>query len=316
MGRMIVLLVAYTFLITGVSAQLGIPGMGMGMGEQPKAAAVPSDIKYIRCQVCEVIMKHATRHVKTMVNELKPGHKLHESDIIEFLEKMCDPSKPDGKWITNYDIQESGDALKLVDMGQQGKCDTECATIARACSQISDALDLSDLSEALFLGKSRSALAQLACYKTTNVCTSKPPPVPKDRPLGPAHQPMSADEIQREQMMASMKAAGLGGQMYNRDDMMNQINDLQERSDAGEFPEVAFTETGQEPKHKGVSGLAAEVADQVAKAGEVVRDVVGQAKEAAAAAVDKAGSFLKQQLGKLTGSGGQSKAAEQPATEL
>jgi hypothetical protein len=38
----------------------------------------------------------------------------------------------------------------------------------------------------------------------------------QDRAPGPAHTPMSADEAEREQMMARMKAAGLGGQMYNR----------------------------------------------------------------------------------------------------
>lgn len=40
---------------------------------------------------------------------------LAESDIIEQLEKMCDPSKPEGQWISHYDIVEKGDELKLVD---------------------------------------------------------------------------------------------------------------------------------------------------------------------------------------------------------
>jgi hypothetical protein len=62
---------------------------------------------------------------------------------------------------------------------QPSKCNTECATVARACAEVSDALDLSDLSEALFGGKSRSKLTSEACYETTSVCRSKPPPVPK-----------------------------------------------------------------------------------------------------------------------------------------
>jgi hypothetical protein len=37
---------------------------------------------------------------------------------------------------------------------------------------------------------------------------------------------MSAEELQREQMMASMKAAGLGGQMFSRDDVMSQLGGL------------------------------------------------------------------------------------------
>lgn len=42
---------------------------------------------------------------------------LKEADIIDRLEKMCDPDKLAGSWIANFDIQEDGDKLKLVDMG-------------------------------------------------------------------------------------------------------------------------------------------------------------------------------------------------------
>jgi len=66
-------------------------------------------------------------------------------------------------------------------MLQPSKCDVECMTIARACSQVADDLDLSDLSEALFLGKKRSALSTEACHETSNACRKKPPPVPKVR---------------------------------------------------------------------------------------------------------------------------------------
>jgi hypothetical protein len=43
---------------------------------------------------------------------------LSESDIIEHLEKICDPSKPEGQWISHYDIVEKGTELKLVDTGK------------------------------------------------------------------------------------------------------------------------------------------------------------------------------------------------------
>lgn len=62
---------------------------------------------------------------------------------------------------------------------QVGKHTVETSTIARACAEVSDALDLSDLSEALYLGKPRSALAQLACYDMSGACRAKPPPVPE-----------------------------------------------------------------------------------------------------------------------------------------
>lgn len=80
------------------------------------------------------------------------------------------------------------------------------------------------------------------------------------------------------------------------------MNDLQGRADSGEFPEVPLREmTAHKP-----SGA---VADAVTKAGEVVQDVAGRAKEVAAhateyaaAAVGRAGGLLRDTLGKLSNS--------------
>lgn len=52
-------------------------------------------------------------------------------------------------------------------------------TVARACSQVADEVDLSDLSESLFKGKKRAALSSEACHEGSDVCRKKPPPVPK-----------------------------------------------------------------------------------------------------------------------------------------
>jgi hypothetical protein len=41
-----------------------------------------------------------------------------ESAIIENLELACNPAKPDGQWITHYDMVEDGDKIKLVDTKQ------------------------------------------------------------------------------------------------------------------------------------------------------------------------------------------------------
>jgi hypothetical protein len=41
-----------------------------------------------------------------------------ESAIIESLELACNPAKPDGAWITHYDMVEDGDRIKLVDTQQ------------------------------------------------------------------------------------------------------------------------------------------------------------------------------------------------------
>lgn len=61
-------------LLQLTAAQFGMPGMGMP--EQPKAAAVKSDVQYIKCQACEAFVKQAYRHTKSKREGLKPGQKV------------------------------------------------------------------------------------------------------------------------------------------------------------------------------------------------------------------------------------------------
>jgi hypothetical protein len=56
----------------------------------------------------------------------------------------------------------------------------EHTTIAKACSLLSEDLDLVDLSEVLYKGKtSVEAISSLLCKDLTNACTKKAPPIPK-----------------------------------------------------------------------------------------------------------------------------------------
>jgi hypothetical protein len=49
---------------------------GMPKPEQKKAPAVKEDIPYIRCQVCEAVVKQSIKLVKDLTAELKPGKKV------------------------------------------------------------------------------------------------------------------------------------------------------------------------------------------------------------------------------------------------
>lgn len=75
-GRAAVLcaLLACSCLVHLTAAQFGMPGMGGP--EPPKAAAVKSDVQYIKCQTCEALVKQAYRHTKSKREGLKPGHKV------------------------------------------------------------------------------------------------------------------------------------------------------------------------------------------------------------------------------------------------
>ena len=43
---------------------------------------------------------------------------MHESDIMEDLEAMCDPDTDGGDWINFLDLQEEGTKLNVVPMGK------------------------------------------------------------------------------------------------------------------------------------------------------------------------------------------------------
>lgn len=106
---------------------------------------------------------------------------LSEADILDRLEKMCDPDTDEGEWISRFDIQESKDKLVLKDMGVVGECNAKCRTIARACESIVESADLTDLSEALYSGSKRAELTQTLCYGSRGACVKKPPAVPNVR---------------------------------------------------------------------------------------------------------------------------------------
>ena len=97
--------------------------------------AVKSDVKYIRCQVCQEVAKVLSREASTLRDA--KGAKLKESDVLEKVEKVCDPEAVEGEWLITHDLQEKGSELKMVLMKDQyGACGSECKTMQRACEKI------------------------------------------------------------------------------------------------------------------------------------------------------------------------------------
>lgn len=70
-------LAALAVLLSVADAEIGIAGFGDGKGQDiPGTAAVKNDIPYIKCEVCNLVGKHAYRQVKAAEKELKPGKKV------------------------------------------------------------------------------------------------------------------------------------------------------------------------------------------------------------------------------------------------
>lgn len=52
---------------------------------------------------------------------------------------------------------------------------------------------------------SRSQFTKWLCNEASSSCKSKPPPLPKDRPKGPAFEIVDPEEAKMQKMMATMK---------------------------------------------------------------------------------------------------------------
>ena len=105
-----------------------MPG-GFGRKKEP-VPSIKSDVKYIRCDVCQHIAKAAHRSVGTLRKEQPHWKPLTEDSIIEHLEMMCNPQGEQGEWILHLDVQEDGDKLKVVEMS--GVC-LACACATPPC---------------------------------------------------------------------------------------------------------------------------------------------------------------------------------------
>ena len=137
----------------------------MREAEGPPARAVKSDLKYVRCQVCEEVAKVLSREASTLREE--KGAKLTEADVLGKVEKVCDVETVEGEWLLKHDLVEKGDALAMVHMGDgvYGKCNSECKTMQLACEKIVADRD-TDVAEALFTGgdaMKRAAVTQFLC---------------------------------------------------------------------------------------------------------------------------------------------------------
>ncbi|KAL5547275.1 hypothetical protein UlMin_006962 [Ulmus minor] len=193
--------------------------------KKPVGVARKEDIPYIKCQVCEKLAAQLYHQVQNKQAQISPK-KISEYQIIEITENVCDLKKKEADWILQIDIVEQGDKLELVEQNTEGQCNSECKTIERACQEV---MGYSDTDVAEYLYKSQpqlNSLVNFLCKDLTKTCSTKPPPVPKDRTPGETFVPKSSKEAEMENLLKSME--GMPGapnmKMYSRDDLMNMKN--------------------------------------------------------------------------------------------
>ncbi|KAK9274698.1 hypothetical protein L1049_021949 [Liquidambar formosana] len=203
--------------------------------KKPVTVARKEDVPYIKCQISEF-------------------------QIIEIAENLCNLKKAEADWILRIDIVEQGDGLELVQQDSEGQCNSECKTIERACQEVMGYSD-TDVAEYLYKNKPQiESLVKFLCKDLTKACSSKPPPLPKDRTPGEPFVPKSDKEAEMEKIMKSMEGmpGAPGMKMYSREDLMNMQNfgnedadeDEEEDDDEAHFPSKLGKVIRRERKYK------------------------------------------------------------------
>lgn len=191
--------------------------------KKKKAEILPIDLPLIACDVCEKTIKELFGQVEE-ARKITPYNKLEEIQVLELMDKICKDNEEPGEWIRKLDIKEKTEKgkvyLKLTQPGGISKCEQECATIARSCSDLLDEdIDKDSLSALLWKGNYElSDITEKVCRKWSKRCPNKKT-LTKKR-IDYDFKPISEKDLEMEQLMAKMESAGLGGMsMYNKEDM-------------------------------------------------------------------------------------------------
>eukprot|EP00270_Netrium_digitus_P013663 TRINITY_DN4567_c0_g2_i1.p1 TRINITY_DN4567_c0_g2~~TRINITY_DN4567_c0_g2_i1.p1 ORF type:complete len:258 (+),score=53.83 TRINITY_DN4567_c0_g2_i1:169-942(+) len=188
-----------------------------------EAVARKGDVIYIKCGVCEEIAKHIARQVRKRKEEVSP-RKVTELQVIEIVEKICDPKREEGDWIQWLDIVKDGTKLKLEEQEGPGECKGKCKTIQRACEEVLGEHD-TDVAEAVHnKDMGRAALTNLLCRRLSNACVRSTPPVPEDWQPVEAFERKPSDKIEAEKIQRKMQDFPGGPKMklYSRDELMKK----------------------------------------------------------------------------------------------
>ena len=146
----------------------------------PKASPRRADIPLIKCALCERLATKAWRSGRALLKTSTPAKRVDELAVVELIEKLGTPWRPEGEWLTQLDIVREGKALALVDKDQVrtncgadvvalmnlptfraqfssifvncqiGECNTTCKTLAAAAEDILGSHD-TDIAEMIYV---------------------------------------------------------------------------------------------------------------------------------------------------------------------
>ena len=234
---------------------MGIKGEPMGRKNlKPQAEILKADLKYIRCGVCRKMVGIAYEKAGELLEKRFKFQKKRKNEatefdgegaVQEFVEKMCNPLKPEGEWVGKIDLVQEGDQLQLAQQPMAGKCQKECRTIEYACEQVLDKAD-TDFTEVLYSSiKDKTPLDKVQryiCNRAAGVCKKKAPALAAGARAARDEKfiAMTPEEKQMQDMQANLKESGMSGTMYRREDlagMMDKLKDFTGGMEMGEGDE-------------------------------------------------------------------------------
>lgn len=120
-----------------------------------------------------------------------------------------------------------GNKLNVKHYGKPGDCGEACKTIEKAAQEVIGDHD-TDIAEALFVQKFHPAKDQLReftrwmCDTLTKACPASKAPLPSGWSKYPPFTRLNSESQNLERMMGEMGDAGLRGQMYSREELMEK----------------------------------------------------------------------------------------------
>ncbi|KAJ8905064.1 hypothetical protein NDN08_001575 [Rhodosorus marinus] len=214
-----------------------------------KPRPVDSDVKYLKCDVCLAAAIRLHEYGSSR------GTKLSESELLDMLESFCDPFLPTGGWIPFMEILHNKEdkRLELKTHDKPGKCERDCATMSKACT---DAIDdvVYDMAEFYVSHKDADveAIGKKMCYEIGTTCKESVPAVPDDW-KGTGYTPASEEDVEMDKLRRMSKG---NVQVIGPDEipkMMEEIDDMENVDEGASSTEqqdgAATEEQGEEDEH-------------------------------------------------------------------
>jgi hypothetical protein len=207
-----------------LAALCACTGAGKIRGGPPKAASRREDVPLIRCAVCGHLARAAHDQAAALLATRAGGARVDEAAVIDRMELLTTAWREEGEWLTRLHLEGSGASLKVKDMRAEGECGEACKTLERAALDVMGDHD-ADVGEALYGGRrSRKEFERWMCHDLTKACGGGGGGASAGS--GRAYAPFARrapGEQNLDRMMGQMEASGMGGRLYSRDSMAEEM---------------------------------------------------------------------------------------------